>query len=48
MLVAGFYYITSFGDEERQTTATRIIGATVLALIIIASSYVMVALFVPS
>lgn len=47
-LIAGAYYVTSFGDEERQGKAKTIIGATLLGLVIILSAYTLVSVLVPS
>jgi len=48
LVIAGFYYITSFGDDERQEKAKNIIIGTATGIVVILSAYVIVTLFVPS
>lgn len=48
LIISGFYFVTSFGDEERQSKAKTIIWSTLLGLLIIALSYTLVAVLVPN
>lgn len=48
LVIAGAYYVTSFGDEERQTKARQIIMGSGLGIIVILSSFVLVSALVPS
>ncbi len=47
LVFAGVLYITSFGSEERQNRAKQIIMATVIGIVIIASSYTAIVMFTP-
>lgn len=47
-IIAGAYYITSFGNDERQGKARSIMIGTAIGIIIILSSYAIVALFIPN
>jgi len=46
-LVAGFYYLTSFGEEERQNKAKQILTGSLIGLIIILSAFALTAFFIP-
>lgn len=48
LVVAGAYYVTSFGDDERQGKAKQIIIGSGLGIIIIISSFALVSALVPS
>ncbi len=48
LIVAGFYLVASFGDEERQGKAKTIIWSTLLGLLVIALSFVLVTALVPN
>ncbi len=48
LIIAGFFYITSFGDEERQEKAKEIIFGTLIGIVIILSAFVLVSTFVPN
>lgn len=48
LVAAGYFYVTSFGDDERQEKAKNIIIGTLVGIVIILSSIPIVALFVPS
>jgi MFS family permease len=48
LVIAGFFYITSFGDDERQEKAKNIIIGSIVGIIVILSAYPIVALFVPN
>ncbi len=47
-LVAGGYFITSFGDEDRHRKAKEIIGGSLLGIVIILSAFAIVSAFAPS
>ena len=47
-IIAGAYYVTSLGDDERQTTAKNIMLGTALGIIVILMSYTLIATLVPS
>lgn len=47
LIIAGFYYITSFGNEERQGKARQVIIGTLIGIVLILSSYTLVAFLVP-
>jgi len=48
LVIAGFYLITSFGDEERESKAKTIVWSTLLGLVVIALAFVLVRTLVPS
>lgn len=47
-VIAGAYYVTSFGDDGRQKKAKTIIGASILGIIIILSAYALVSALTPT
>ena len=47
-IVAGGYYLTTFGDEDRSRKAREIIGGSLLGIVIILSAYALVSLFNPA
>ncbi len=47
-LVAGGYFVTSFGDEDRHRKAKEIIGGSLLGIVIILSAFAIVSAFNPS
>lgn len=46
-VLAGAYYLTSFGDESRHKRATSIMLASVLGVVIILMAFVIISAFVP-
>ncbi len=46
-IVAGGYFVTSFGDEDRHRKAKEIIGGSLLGIVIILSAFALVAVFNP-
>ena len=48
LILASLYYVVSFGDEERAGRAKRIIFSTVIALVVIFSSYSILNFFLAS
>ena len=48
LAIAGSYYLTSFGNEERQSRAKTILMGTIFGIIIIITSYAILAAIVPN
>jgi uncharacterized membrane protein YidH (DUF202 family) len=47
LVISGFYYVTSFGVEDRQTKAKNIILGSITGIIVILSAYTLVSVFIP-
>jgi hypothetical protein len=47
LIIAGLYYITSFGEDERQEQAKNIIFGTLLGIVVILSAFAIITVFVP-
>jgi hypothetical protein len=47
LIVSGFLYITSFGDEEKHSTAKNIIISSIIGILLILSSFALINIFIP-